>query len=488
MRYGMILLAFGVFLFCSAPSTYSQTSGSLFRIGEKLTYNISFGKFRNTGYAELYVASRGRLGAKDAVEIRAKAKTFDLVSAAFLMLDENRTVYAAPDTGLPLYIRRSTSEGLPGEAINNYLTEASSSYDLVTLIYKLRESGGVGTFPFFEKNKLYTATFTSVGSERVSTDAGEFDTTVSTAQSDFLNKYGIKELRINFTSDEFRTPVLISYKSLKGDMRVALTGIYFDQLVAAAPIPTPVPTPAVVATPKPRPSPSPEPYVDNKPLSPELGFDIGESLSYAIKAEGKPVATITLAVGDRKLFKKKDSLLLSATITGTEPGNQLFALGDSVKVQVDPETLDPQWLENKFGGALTSYNQTVSFDPRSGEITVGTATPIEAPIGTHTILSLIYAMRSFNLQKSQDLNNPVNDTRVAVFWESKPYVFTLRPSKPEDITLNGQKVSAQLVTVNTGNPKLDELAPKVWLSAAGRVPLRFSVGKYVADLIPATAR
>src|SRR5947209_12947511 len=66
----------------------SAQSSPLFRVGEKLTYSLSFGKFRNTGYAELYVASRGKLGARDAIEIRAKARTFDLVSAAFLMLDE----------------------------------------------------------------------------------------------------------------------------------------------------------------------------------------------------------------------------------------------------------------------------------------------------------------------------------------------------------------------------------------------------------------
>jgi hypothetical protein len=99
-------------------------------------------------------------------------------------------------------------------------------------------------------------------------------------------------------------------------------------------------------------------------------------------------------------------------------------------------------------------------------------------------LSLIYAVRSFNLKPSKDTYNPINDTRVAVFWENKPYIFTLRPSTAEIIDIKGMKISAQLISVNTGNPQLDSLNIKVWLSNdSRRLPLRFSAGQYQADLI-----
>ena len=107
----------------------------------------------------------------------------------------------------------------------------------------------------------------------------------------------------------------------------------------------------------------------------------------------------------------------------------------------------------------------------------------DGPIGTHSLLSLIYAMRSFNLKTSKDVSNPINDTRVAVFWESRAYIFTLRPDEPTDITINGEKVPAQKISVNTGVAELDALKPKVWLTVNGRVPIRFSWGAYQADLI-----
>src|SRR5258708_9974808 len=162
----------------------------------------------------------------------------------------------------------------------------------------------------------------------------------------------------------------------------------------------------------------------------ELGFQLGESLDYRISTGGKPVAVITLNARERKLFQKEDSLLLTATITGIEQGSNAFRLGDSARVQVDPETLAPKWFESKFASAFAGLNQTATFDKRTGNISFGGPQPIDCPIGTHTMLSLVYAMRSFNLKPSRDLNNPVNDTRVAVFWESKAYVFTLRPSNP----------------------------------------------------------
>jgi len=132
---------------------------------------------------------------------------------------------------------------------------------------------------------------------------------------------------------------------------------------------------------------------------------------------------------------------------------------------------------------LRPFSGTVKFDQEGSAITFGGGR-VSAPVGTHSILSLLYAARSFNLKPSRDLNNPINDTRVAVFWESQPYIFTLRPSLPEVITIDGKPVAAQLVTLTTKNALLDQMSIKVWLgNDDARVPLRFIVGNYQADLV-----
>ena len=61
-----------------------QGSSSALATGEKLTYHISFDNIENAGFAELQVASAGKLDGRDVVEIRSKVKTLDLVSASVL--------------------------------------------------------------------------------------------------------------------------------------------------------------------------------------------------------------------------------------------------------------------------------------------------------------------------------------------------------------------------------------------------------------------
>ncbi len=480
---GASILAFGLtFASTSNAQAASVVSPATLRVGEKLTYNVSFGKIRNAGYAETHVVSRGKLGGKDAVELRAKVKTLELVSAAFFLLDDTRVAYIAPDSGLPLYISSlSLDNGFPKEKVHNYLNQSTSNFDLLTLLFKVRELGGIGTFPLVEDDQLFTAIVQVAAQERIKTEAGEFETSVSTVQCELLAQNGIKELRINFSTDEFRVPVLIRFKTAKGEFKLSLSLIVLPEPELPTPISTPIPMPIPAATPLP--TPTPVLYVENLPLLPELGFQLGELLTYRIAAGGKPVGILSLNARERKLFEKADSLRLTATITGVEQGSNSVRLGDVADVQVDPDTLTPTRIEYKFATELLGLNQTVTFDKRSGKISFGGAQPVDSPIGTHSLLSLVYAMRSFNLKPSKDPSSPVNDTRVAVFWENQSFVFTLRPSNPEDILLNGEKVSTQLVTINTGNAQLDALSPKVWLGTETRVPVRFAFGEYVADLI-----
>lgn len=466
----------------ASPAAPIVHAPSRFRLGEKLSYNISFGKFINAAYAEMSVVSRGTLSGRDAIELRSKIKTLELVNAAFFQWDETRSVFVAPDTGLPLFVTKRINNGLtPKETSVSYLKSGPAIFDFLSLIYKARDAGGVGTFTFFENEKSYTVTFQSTKSEHITTEAGEFDTLISDVTSDYLAANGIKQFSVDFSADENHVPVLFRMKTAKGEFRATLSAVQLPKTTVTLPGPlaahSPTPAPAI------RPKPTATPYVDNQPLAPELGFELGESLEYAISSGGVPVASITLEAKERRQIQNVDSLVLAATVTKVEPGTKAFVPGDFVHAYVDPETLAPRMLESRFNGEFTWLNQSVTFDRRTGSFSVNGGPSTEAPMGTHTLLSLIYAMRSFNLKPSKDPNNPVNDTRVAVFWENQPYIFTLRPGTDESIIVNGEKTAAQAVKVTTGNDVLDKAALRVWLSPNDRVPLRFAFGPYQADLV-----
>jgi len=456
-------------------------------VGERLTYNVSFGQFQNVAYAELYTVSRGKLSGRDALELRARIKTLDLVGAQFVSIDESRTTFASIETGYPLYISKIQNDGVePKETTVSYLSNPATSCDLLTLIGKIREASGVGSFNITENDKTYTVTLSPAGVEKVKTAAGEFDTSVSTVESSYLTENGMTELKLNLSADERRLPVQFTFKAKtrRGTFRATLASVETVAEPEATPSPEPLiaPTPVVIRTPPP--SPTPLPYVDNQPISPELPFGLGETLDYKVSSASRAVGLVTLTVKERKLLAGKDSLLLSAQVRSLESGEVILDVKDSLTTYVNPDLLTPRQSELRFYGGLRSLSQVEQFDQSLGLVTLGAGKTVDVPIGTQDLLSFIYALRTFNLKPNKDSKNPINDTRVAVFWDSKAYIFTLRPSSATLEDASGRKRDCILVAVNTGNPQLDQLAIKIWLSTdARKLPLRIVFGNYQADLI-----
>ncbi len=457
----------------------------LFRVGEKLTYTVSIGNVQNAAFAETLVSTDGTLGGVPAVELQFRFKTLNFASAAFFLVDEEYSTFAAKDTGLPLYIKHvDRSSGVPKERIVDLTQVPTSSYDLATLIYAIRRNPAGGSLTLQDDGRIYPVSFQNSGADMVKTPAGEFVTNTIVIQSEYLVSKGLANVSIDLTNDVFRIPVRLRAVTSKGPLTALISSMQIIGLpppLITQPETTPTP-PLPVATPTPIATPTP--YIENAPLNPDLAFDIGETLTYRIASAGQNVGTVMLRAESRKLFEGTDALLLSMTVTEAAPTQQLFRVNDGIRAWVDPVTLSPRRLEIAATGGLGWFAQTVVFDLETSFITYGGANRLEAPVGTHSIMSLLYAMRSFNLKPSGDGSNPVNDTRVAVFWNDRTSVFSLRPSTAELISQQGEKTPAQLITIVTGMPQIDILAPKIWLANTDRrTPLRISLGTYTLDLI-----
>lgn len=478
------LCLFGTVTLISQNQIVSSQTKSPYKIGERLTYNISFENFENAAYAEIYVVSRGKLQGKDTVELSAKLKSVDLLSAAFYLFDDIRSTFVSSQTGLPFYVRTtSNTSGLPKENISNYLESPTTNYDLLSMIYKVRESGGAGSFSVEENEKVYNFDFAATGGEKIETDAGEFETIVSTAQSEYLTELGVTDFRVNFTDDDRKIPVAIRFRTKKGKFDAKLASI---QMLEPEATPEPTSTPKKTPTPKPTrtPKPTPIPYVPNQTLSNELPFLLGERLVYSLRNGTQNLGKIFLEAKERKEFQGVDSLKLVAGVLNANAASPLLGSQDSIVAQVDPDTLSPRRIIVKLNKSLSIFNQTAIFNQNRGIVNFGRTQSVDVPVGTHSILSLAYAIRSFNLRAGLDSKNPINDTRVAVFVGSKAYVLTLRPSNATIESRDGKKIPAQIISIRTGNRNIDRLNLRLWLSRdRKRLPLRFTIGRYQADLI-----
>lgn len=462
----------------------AQEDAAVPKVGERLTYVISFNNYDSAGYAEIQVVSKGLLEGRQAVELSGKLKSFDLLSAAFFLWDEQRTTYIDPESGFPLYVKETSNSGvLPDVTVRNYLQSPITSFDLLSLIYKARQSGGSGSFSVLEGGVSRQFEMSVLGGEKISTEAGEFETIVSGVQSGFLTDLGITDFRVNLTDDARRMPVKIRFRTPKGEFEARLASIQdLSPKPEGTAATTPVPTPTPVRTPTPE--VTPRPYVKNRALSPELPFSVGETLSYKVTKRGAEVAEVAVDASERDLYGGNDALRLRAYLVSKSGANDLFEDGDLFESWVDPDSLAPFGLRTNFKGFFSAYSQNVIFDQTAGTAIVNAGAPVQIPVGTHNLLSLAYAVRAFNLRGSASPTDPVNDTRVAVFLSGEPIILTLRPGGREAIDFNGKKRQAQVISVRTGTPEVDNLNVRLWLSAdAARLPLRLVVGEYQADLL-----
>ena len=74
--------------FAQMPPTKPAERPSLpYKLGERLTYSVSFASFNEAAFAETHVLSNGKFKDKDAIQIRAKVKTTDFVGATFFAVE-----------------------------------------------------------------------------------------------------------------------------------------------------------------------------------------------------------------------------------------------------------------------------------------------------------------------------------------------------------------------------------------------------------------
>jgi hypothetical protein len=476
----LLILASCQFLFAQAGA--EPSSGS-FPVGEKLTYTVSFSNFPTAAYGETYVMSVGRYGNRDAVYLQGKFRTNDLVNAAFFTIDETRQTLVASDTGLPLLSKKIFNEnGMGREKVYDY-KGTSAGYDWLSAIYHLRFSKeATGSMTIQEGDgAAIQAVFKQIANGHIKTAAGEFDVVTYDIQNPTF-----PELQISFSNDEQRFPIRLAYKHPKGKFIADLASIQDlspDTDIAVNPQPRPTPP---VTAPSVKPKFTPTPYQNNQPLGDDLPFSLGETLSYKLTKTGStaPFGTMTVQAKDRRQYNGRDSLLLTAGFQTGDPG--VFNSADIIRSYVDPETLLPSRTEINFKGPLSQFNQNLTFDQANGKLNDSRASVVEIPVGTHDLLSLAYAIRSFNLRDAKPSKGPGVDTRVAVYTVDGPVILTILPQPEEMIDYQGQKSATQVVFANIGQTQV-----KLWLSKdPGRLPLRLNIVSstfsFTADLISVT--
>ena len=514
-----------------AAISFSQ---SPYSVGERLTYNVSFSNFPTAAHIELLVAERGTYFNREGVQLRAHVETTGVVNAALYSINNDYTTYVDPGSGQPFRSQQVVREGgrvedtsseynqpLGASAIPAKLRtgEFPGTYDFISAVYRLRAlplmRDSVYYFTVRNDHDQYEAELKVTGSELVKTNVGSFNTIVTRLRfkDSEINKY---QLRIYFSDDERHVPVLVTARHSAGEIRAELA----SSTLPAGPAPsnpgTPPPTiTQIPGTPqqpskvvpaaggggipgipgiRPNTNPNPNPNgaatgdASTSTFPSGLPFSAGEQLNFNVflGTNPQPLGTVSYQIRQRARYFGHDGILFSVKARTTNAAQKIFYADDQINSYVDPSTLLPFRTELMLREGARRLSQTLTLDQDRGAAMTDKGTRLEIPVGTHDVISVLYALRSFNL-------TPPKRNAVSLLVENRPRTFFITSLQREVIELGGQRINAVQLSLTTDDQQGDKYALRLWVSEdRRRLPLRITattpLGPLRADLaiIPVT--
>lgn len=501
-------------------------NASPYRIGERLTYNVSFSNFNSAAHVEIQVAARGQFFNRDAIQLRAHVETTEVVGVALFAINNDFITYIDPATGIPFRTQQiKLDASRTGLSRDNYNLPAGttaipaqagaeafpSTYDFLSGIYRLRALplAPQAVYPIVvqQGEQSYKAQLRVTGTELIKTNVGSFNTIVTQLRVPRNTEADNYRVQIYFSDDERHVPVLITAQHPAGEIRVELASselpptppntpnVLPDNNVAQSPpiitppgsniAPNQMPTPA-------RPQPSSNALAGSTAssgsLPPGLPFEIGEELNYNVflGTTPTPVGTASFRVRARQKYFNRDGVLLTGQAGTNAAAQRIFFANDQISSYVDATTLLPFRTQLSLREGRRSVNDTIVFDQDRGNALTEKGTRIDIPVGTHDILSVLYALRSFDL-------TPPKRNAVSFIVNNRPRTFFVTALRRETIQLNNKAIEAVQLSLTTDDPQSDKFALRLWISTdRRRLPLRATaateLGVVRADLaiIPVT--
>jgi hypothetical protein len=466
--------------------SYLPFSPAPYRVGERLTYDISFSNFISAAHVEIRVVALGNFFGREAIFLQGHVETTGVVNVALFSINDDYVSYVDPQTGQPY---RSGLVSHDGTRATESAQELSGGvYDFLSAIYRIRSSalteGSTQRLSLRRGLDEYQVEWKVSGRQSVKTKAGSFDTIAT--QVRISNNSTTRNIRVFFSEDERHLPVLATAKLSGGEVRAELAASDVIKPVAVQATATPA---AVPAAPPTLPAPQPTASVSDHSLD-NLPFKVGEQLNYQIflGQMTQPAGTATFQVRARSNNFSRDGLVYSVQAQTTPAAQRLFVANDLITSFVDVKTLLPFRTELKLVEGRSRTNQTLSINQDHGVVTTDQNQKIEVPVGTHDYVSFFYLARTFNL-------TPPRRNAVSILVNNKPTTLVITSIKRETIQLGSQSIPAIQVSLTTDDSQPDKFQLRGWISDdRRRLPLRLTavteLGPLRADLaiIPLTAQ
>lgn len=467
-------------------------SQSPYRVGERLTYNVSFSNFPSAAHVEVEVVSHGNHFGRDAIQLRAHVETTGVINVALFAINNDYLTYIDPETGLPFRSEETVRDAIKSsDSVQDFAQPAGNeaipprqrgfpgTYDFVSVFYRARalplSEGGVYNFSVRGEGTEYQAELKVTGREVIRTNVGSFPAIATQIK---VSNSPLRSLKVYFSDDAGHVPVLILARLSAGELRAELAG---SELIKP-PAETPTPTPPIIVAPALTPTPAPPP-----PLSTNFPFKIGEQLNYQvfIGSSNTPLGLASFQVRGHSRYFEREGLFLSVTAQTTGAAAQLFVARDQIDSYVDPKSLLPYRTAMNLAEGERRLSQILTFNQETGTATSDKGLRVEIPVGTHDYLSFFYVIRTLTMKRSA----------ISMLVENKPATIFVDVLPRESIQLGTRRVQAIPLKLTSDDPAPDKYQFRMWISDdRERLPLRLTcitkLGPLRADLaiLPTTSQ
>lgn len=494
--------------FCLTAQGFAQGDGATsfpfsaapYRVGERLTYTVSFSNFPTAAHVQMEVSARGQFYGRDGVELRARVETLGVVSAALYAINNEYVTHVDATTGVPYRSQQRIREGARTEDLTSDFnlpvgtsaipsrrttTALAGSFDLLSALYRARAlplaQGAVYPLTIQQGSSFYSAELRVTGRESVKTNVGTTNAIVAQVRVPSDKTLDALRLRIHFTDDERHVPVLITARPATGEIRAELASAEF---VAQPPdtSPGPIGSNPPGATQTPATGTTPRPAQPGTAVSAELPFSPGEQLNFSffLGPNPQPIGTAAFQVRARAQYFQREGYLFTALWQTVGAGQTLFPVNDQINSYVDARTLHPFRTELNLREGNRSASFTVSSDQNAGTALFADGKRVEIPFGTHDLVSVFYALRSFDL-------TPPKTTNVSLLINQRPRLLNVTALRRGTVVLGGESIEAVELSLSTNDPGGDRFGLRLWVSAdRRRLPLRLTaqtpLGPLRADL------
>jgi hypothetical protein len=463
------------------PVLNAPASARPFQVGEKLSFNVSWANFVTAARLELEVAGQGAFFGQQGYQLRTKVSTLGYVRTLFNEIDNQYVSYVDAKTLLPYRTDNTTRQSKTNEddtvtidqqrrtaryGDNFELALPSDTFDLTSLVYALRlREFGEGAKPtkftaLFGKT-LVDIEATVKGRENVTTQAGNYDALRIDLKARTKDKVEYN-VRVWFSDDKQRLPVLMQSKTSFGDLRAELAQVSINPQLNKANLIAVNTAPPEIA------SRDPKIALETAEVAPSefessLPFALGERVSYDVEwLNLGNIGKVNLAIQRRGKLDNRLVFEMVGEMSTIGSARSIINLDDNFKSYVDVDSLLPLRTETNILEGKRRKDVVAIYKDNSVRLDNGTHFDVNPR--TLDLVSLFYSVRASNLTVG------TNHTVHFIDANHRPRTITIKVVKQEAInSALGTRDTLQLDIINhEGN----QLMAQAWVTNdAKRLPL-----------------